>query len=69
MSDNTIRTNITGPAGFIETFPASRSNNITKAYYDFLVGEINRGAIRNKVVCRKEHLAHGHVSYYLISQY
>lgn len=29
-----------------DTFPASQSNEISKEYYDFLVGEINRRTIR-----------------------
>lgn len=41
-------------------------NQITKEYYDFLVGEINRGTIK-KAVCRIENHTFGKTSYYLIS--
>lgn len=51
----------------IQTFPASSSNQITKEYYDFLVGEINRGTIL-KAVCSVENQRFGVTSYYLISQ-
>lgn len=47
------------------TSPCS-ANRITKDYYNFLVGEINRGTIR-KAVCRIENHTFGTVSYYLIS--
>ena len=50
----------------IETVPASRSNQITKDYYNFLVGEINRGTIF-RAVCRIENKIFGITSYYLIS--
>lgn len=45
---------------------ANNSNQITKEYYDFLVGEINRGTIK-KAVCRIENKVFGKVSYHLIS--
>ncbi len=51
----------------IDTYPATHSNAITKDYYNFLVGEINRGTIY-KAVCRIENPKFGSVSYYLISQ-
>lgn len=51
----------------IGTFPASSSNQITKEYYDFLVGEINRGTMF-KSVCRIEKPAFNTASYYLISE-
>jgi hypothetical protein len=51
----------------IDTFPCSHGNAITKEYYDFLVGEINRGTIF-RAVCRIENKIFGTVSYYLISQ-
>jgi len=41
-------------------------NEITKKYYDFLKGEINRGTIRNKTVyinCRSK--AHDYYSYHI----
>jgi len=50
----------------IPTFPASQGNQITKEYYNFLVGEINRGTIL-KAVCRIENKVFGTTSYYLIS--
>lgn len=50
----------------IDTFPAHCGNQITKEYYDFLVGEINRGTIL-KAVCRIENKTFGVTSYYLIS--
>ena len=45
---------------------ATNANQITKEYYDFLVGEINRGTIK-KAVCRIENEVFGTVSYHLIS--
>lgn len=45
---------------------ANNNNQITKEYYDFLVGEINRGTIK-KAVCRIENKVFGTVSYHLIS--
>jgi hypothetical protein len=50
----------------VDTFPTSQSNQITKEYYDFLIGEINRGTIA-KAVCRIENKTFGNTSYYLIS--
>lgn len=49
------------------TFPCRSSNRITKEYYWFLVGEINRGTIK-RAVCRIENHTFGTESYYLISQ-
>ena len=61
-------TNFNLPIGkSINTFPASRANQITKEYYNFLVGEINRGTIF-RAVCRIENKIFGVVSYFLISQ-
>jgi hypothetical protein len=51
----------------IDTFPTSQSNQITKEYYDFLVGEINRGTIF-KAVARVENKKFNTTSYYLISE-
>ena len=48
------------------TFGASRSNQITKEYYDFLVGEINRGTIK-KAVCRIYNEIFGVTSYHLLT--
>lgn len=45
---------------------ANNSNQITKEYYNFLVGEINRGTIK-KAVCCIENKVFGKVSYHLIS--
>ena len=50
----------------IDTFPVTRGNQITKEYYNSLIGEINRGTIF-KVVCRIENKLFGTVSYHLIS--
>ena len=55
------------PPNSIQTYPASHGNAITKTYYDFLVGEINRGTI-HKAVCRIEDKRFNSVSYYLISE-
>jgi hypothetical protein len=51
----------------INTFPPSQGNEITKSYYDFLVGEINRGTMF-KSVCRIENNKFNSTSYYLISE-
>lgn len=51
----------------IDTYAASHGNAITKEYYNFLVGEINRGTI-HKAVCRIENKRFNSVSYYLISE-
>ena len=60
-------TNFNLPIGkTIDTFPASQSNQISKEYYNFLVGEINRGTIL-RGVCRIENKIFGTTSYYLIS--
>jgi hypothetical protein len=62
-------TKITAPIGkHICTFPPHRGNQITKEYYDFLVGEINRGTIFS-AVCRNENKTFNSISYYLISQF
>jgi hypothetical protein len=50
----------------VDTVAPSRANQITKEYYDFLVGEINRGTIFRSV-CRIEDKRFGSVSYHLIS--
>jgi|688.fasta_scaffold03804_58 hypothetical protein len=54
------------PNRTVQTVPTSRENAITKEYYDFLVGEINRGTIF-RAVCRIENKIFGSVSYHLIS--
>ena len=51
----------------IYTYPTNQGNQITKEYYNFLVGEINRGTIY-KAVCRIENKVFGTESYYLISE-
>ena len=50
----------------INTFPATQGNAITKEYYNFLVGEINRGTMI-KAVCRIENKRFNTESYHLIS--
>lgn len=50
----------------IETQPANPGNQITKEYYDFLVGEINQGTIF-RAVCRIENRRFGMETYHLIS--
>lgn len=61
-------TNYTLPIGkSIYTFPATHGNAITKIYYNFLVGEINSGAML-KAVCKIENKRFNSVSYYLISE-
>lgn len=60
-----FRWNFTVSEG-VDTLPANRGNQITKAYYDFLVGEINRGVIR-RAVAKSTHISSGSESYYLIS--
>jgi hypothetical protein len=62
-----MSTNYNFPKGkSIDTFPPTQSNAITKEYYDFLVGEINRGTML-KAVCRIENKIFGTMSYHLIS--
>lgn len=51
----------------IQTFPATRGNEITKEYYNSLIGEINRGTIY-KAICRIEDKRFNTVSYHLISE-
>lgn len=48
------------------TTAACSANQITKEYYNFLVGEINRGTMK-KAVCRIENYTFGITSYHLIS--
>jgi len=55
------------PNKSIQTYPATTGNQITKEYYNSLIGEINRGTI-HKAVCRIENKTFGIVSYYLISE-
>lgn len=51
----------------VETFAASAGNQISESYYNFLVGEINRGTIKS-AVCAIENRTFGVTSYHLISQ-
>lgn len=46
--------------------PCSNSNMITKEYYDFLVGEINRGVIK-KTVCEVYYPEFNYTSYHLLT--
>lgn len=62
----TEKMNFTLPKEDCDTYPARQSNAITKEYYNFLVGEINRGTIR-KAVCRIEKQPFNVVSYHLVS--
>lgn len=59
-------TNFNLPQQPIHTVAASSSNQITKTYYDFLVGEINRGTML-KAVCRIHNQKFNYTSYHLIS--
>lgn len=52
----------------IDTFPCHNGNRITKAYYNMLVGYINRGEIFASVV-KVVNKTFGVESYYLISKY
>lgn len=47
-------------------FPASSSNQITKGYYNHLIGEINRGTVQ-KAVCAIHHKKFDYTTYHLIS--
>lgn len=62
----TVKTNFTLPSTPIDTVSASLDNEITKEYYNHLVGEINRGTIK-KAVCVKQYFPFGTTSYHLIS--
>lgn len=60
--------NTTSPIGKnITVYPPTQSNQITKGYYNFLVGEINRGTT-HKAVCCIENKHFGAESYYLTSE-
>lgn len=51
-----------------DTFPASRSNQITKEYYDHLIGQINRGTCSQKVQrLHRENGSYTYETYHLIS--
>lgn len=51
----------------IETYPAHRGNQITKEYYDILVGPINNGEV-HKAVMAVTCPCHNKTAYYLISE-
>lgn len=51
----------------IDTYPPSQSNQITEAYYNMLVGEINRGTIFKSVCKIQDTRFYNAISYYLIS--
>ena len=61
-----MKINYTLPVKQINTFAASKSNQITKDYYNYLIGEINRGIIL-KAVCKIEYVQFNYISYHLIS--
>ena len=48
------------------TAPASRANQITEDYYNFLVGKINRGTIK-KSVCSIFYPQYNYTEYFLLS--
>ena len=50
------------------TFPATRSNEITKGYYFHLVGEINRGVCSKQVQrAFRTNGSHTYETYHLVS--
>lgn len=60
------RTNFNLPQKPIHTFAASQGNEITKEYYNFLVGAINDGIIY-RAVCKITNTVFGTERYFLIS--
>jgi len=60
--------NFTLPAKEVYTFPHGQSNQITEEYYNFLIGEINRGVIQKAVLKVTYTEYHKDVRYYLISE-
>lgn len=62
----TARYSYTLPKEPIHTTRTHQGNEITKEYYDFLVGAINSGIIRMGV-CKRTLIEYNHESYYLIS--
>lgn len=49
-------------------YPARRSNEITKEYYNFLVGQMNRGTTSKKVSrVMRQNGSHIYFTYHLIS--
>lgn len=51
----------------MEIYPINRGNEITKNYYNFLKGELNRGTIKNKSIYKSIH--RGYKTYHLNSSY
>lgn len=62
-----FKQNFNLPKTPIYTYPAHQGNQITKDYYNFLVGQINDGTML-KAVCRLTYIPTGTESYYLISE-
>ena len=57
-----------GYAGGVTIYPARRSNEITKEYYNFLVGQMNRGTTKHKVsAIMHRNGTHTYSTYHLIS--
>lgn len=48
------------------TFPPSPSNEISREYYNSLLGQINSGSLKS-AVCKKEDPRFNQASYYLIT--
>ena len=64
----TVRHNFNIGKNVGSTFPCSQGNGITKEYYNFLVGEINRGKnLQGKAVCKRTIEPFGVEFYHLIS--
>lgn len=61
-----MSTNFTLPKNPVYTVPASLANQITKEYYNHLVGEINRGTVL-KGVCSRYDARFNYTTYHLIS--
>lgn len=61
-----MKTNFTLPKDKIYTVPASTGNQITKEYYNHLVGEINMGTVR-RAVCSCHYPRFNYTTYHLIS--
>ena len=61
-------THFTLPNREITIFSCNSSNRITKEYYNFLVGEINRGTVI-KAVCSITDKRFDYTAYYLISSF
>ena len=50
-------------------FSCTQSNEITKDYYNFLLGEINKGYnLQDKAVCKTTDNIYNKENYYLISK-